>query len=161
MGASARKENNDRSRQLFSESNAIAQKPFSDQETASLRQRAVSPIQAAYAHSMDELKRAKSLGGAGGSPNYIAALAKTNRDRTASLSSGLNDANANLASMTLQGRLGGLNAASGVRPIEGFGWGKLAGLIGSGLGAASGAGLFSGAAKAPRIPTQGLTVGNW
>lgn len=131
----------------------MVDKPYSDQETQDIRTRSLRPIQSAYAHSGQEIQRQSAL--SGGAPNTIAALAKTTRDRTNALSEGTMDVNARLAEdtaskrMQAAGLLGGLQgqrqsyglglmgSQSSVRPYEGFGWGKLAGLVGSGLGAAA------------------------
>lgn len=164
MGANARKINNARSQQLFDQStntygqaNEIAKQPYSDSEISNLRQRAVSPIQSAYAHSEDEIKRQAALGG--GAPNEIAALSKNTRDRTQALSEGINNANAGISQMNLQGKLAGINAAnqstnvaSGIKPNQGVNTGGILGGIGQfGLGLL---GAFGGGAGGGGQNTQ-------
>ena len=164
MGANARKINNARSQQVFDEASTaykgnvnptalegqvqgIANKPYSEQETADMRSRSLSPIQSAYGHSGEEMSRQALLNG--GSPNLIASMAKNNRNRVQALSEGNTDVNARLASDTIDKKLqasgllgqlqdqrqryglGLINSQSNVQPHKGFGWSGLTGFLGN------------------------------
>jgi hypothetical protein len=71
----------------------------SDMDASSIRARAISPTRAVYQNAQNEIKRQSRLHG-GYSPNKTAALAKTSRD----LSSSLSDANTNAEGMIAQMR---------------------------------------------------------
>jgi len=145
MGAGARKINNARSQQEFGQGteqynalNTMAQQPFSPTEVSEMRNRAMSPIQAAYSRAGDEIARQGRLGG-GYAPNATASIAKLTRDRTQQLEDATQGVNAGLAQQTFsnklaarQGALGSIGAEQNTPKYEGFPWGKLI----SGLGSA-------------------------
>lgn len=147
----------------------IAANPYTQQETQDIRSRSLRPIQSAYSSSGEDMKRAALT--SGGAPNLIASLAKNNRNRIQAMSDANTDVNAGIASDTLnkkiqastllgqlQGQrqnygLGLMGTQNSVKPQEGFGWGKLAGLVGQGIGAAS-------SAFGTKKPSGGYTVAN-
>lgn len=86
---------------------------YSGQDIQELRARGVSPIRAAYGNTMMELDRARSLGGGGGAPNYIAALSRAQRELPEQLASATTDVNARLADSIRQGKMFGLQGISG------------------------------------------------
>jgi hypothetical protein len=81
---------------------------YSPQDIADLRARGVAPIRAAYGNSMQELDRARALGGASGTPNYIAALSRAQRELPQQLSDATQNVNAGLADSVRQGRMFGI-----------------------------------------------------
>ena len=152
MGNSAKKKYEQQQQQITSNVGQVAQKvgglvdsPFAPGEEAGLRARAISPIQASYANDEREVNRAKSLGGAGGAPNFIAAKAKMAREKAGSLSDAMRDVNTSISSegfnrrlqaAQTQGQLLGTQKESmGEKPTGGGFWGTL-GNIGMGIGSA-------------------------
>lgn len=87
---------------------------YSPTDIQELRARGISPIRSAYSNSMMELNRARSLGGAGGSPNYIAALSKMQRDVPEQMAGAMTGVNAQLADAIRQGKLSGLAGLTGI-----------------------------------------------
>lgn len=81
---------------------------YSPEDVASMRQRAQSGVTAAYGNTMQHLDRARALGGAGGSPNYIAAVSKANRELPQQLSDATTNVNATLAQQIASNKLQGL-----------------------------------------------------
>lgn len=86
---------------------------YSPQDVQELRARGISPIRAAYGNTMMELDRARSLGGAGGAPNYIAALSRAQRELPEQLAGATTNVNAQLADAIRQGRQFGLQGITG------------------------------------------------
>lgn len=88
---------------------------FSENDLGALRARGISPIQAVYQNSRNELDRQRALQG-GYSPNYSAALAKMSGRLGSSIADATQNVNARIAEMVQQGKqfgLGGLgNLAS-------------------------------------------------
>ena len=89
---------------------------YSPTDIQELRARGVSPIRAAYGNTERELDRARSLGGAGGAPNYIAAASKAQRELPGQLADATTGVNAQLAQDIRSGRLAG---AAGLRGVGG------------------------------------------
>lgn len=87
---------------------------YSPTDIQELRARGVSPIRSAYGNTMMQLDRARALGGASGTPNYIAALSRAQRELPEQLASATTDVNAKLAEDIRQGRLAGLAGIRGV-----------------------------------------------
>lgn len=86
---------------------------YSAQDIQDLRARGMSPITSAYGNTMRELDRARALGGAGGSTNYIAALSRAQRDQPQQLSDAMQNVNAGLAESIRQGKEFGLSGITG------------------------------------------------
>lgn len=195
MGASSRKENNDRSRQTFKEATSIyeanknpnaletqmtglAANPYSDKETQDMRARNQGIIRSAYAGSGRELDRAKALGGDTGSTNYIAAMAKNNRNRTQALTEGTTNVNADLAEKNFAGKMqaGGLasnitgqrqntglsaiGAQQAAPPIKGLPWAQIANTAAQvGMGLATGGGSVAAGGVKKKIANKALGGG--
>jgi hypothetical protein len=87
---------------------------YSPTDIQELRARGVSPIRSAYGNTMMELNRARALGGAGGSPNYIVAASKAQREMPGQMADALTGVNAQLAEDIRSGKLSGLAGLSGV-----------------------------------------------
>lgn len=87
---------------------------YSNQDVQELRARGVSPIRTAYANTMQELNRARSLGGDSGAPNYIAAVSRANRELPQQMADATTTVNAGLADAIRQGKLAGLAGLSGI-----------------------------------------------
>ncbi len=87
---------------------------YSGQDIQELRARGVSPIRAAYGNTMMELNRARSLGGGGGAPNYIAAASRAQRELPGQMADATTTVNAGLADAIRQGKLAGLAGISGI-----------------------------------------------
>jgi hypothetical protein len=82
---------------------------FSPQDIQDMRARGVSPIRAAYGNTMQNLDRARALGGGGANaPNYIAAVSRAQRELPQQLSDATQGVNANLAQQIQQGKLAGM-----------------------------------------------------
>lgn len=95
---------------------------FDEGARADIRARGISPIRAAYGNTMQELNRARALGGEGGSANYIAAASRAQRELPQQLSDATQNVNAQLAHMIQQGRLSGLGGLSQASQADiGFG----------------------------------------
>lgn len=86
---------------------------YSPTDIQELRARGMSPIRSAYGNTMMELDRARSLGGGGGAPNYIAALSRAQRELPEQMAGAMTDVNARLADSIRQGRMFGLQGISG------------------------------------------------
>lgn len=87
---------------------------YSPQDVQELRARGISPIRSAYSNTMMEMDRARSLGGGGGSPNYIAASSRAQRELPGQMADAMTGVNAELANSIRQGRLAGLAGISGI-----------------------------------------------
>lgn len=87
---------------------------YSGQDIQELRARGMSPIRSAYGNTMMEMDRARSLGGGGGAPNYIAAASKAQRELPGQMADAMTTVNADLADKIRQGRLSGLAGLRGV-----------------------------------------------
>jgi hypothetical protein len=81
---------------------------YSPKDIQELRARGTSPIRAAYGNTMMELDRARTLGGAGGAPNYIAAAGRAQREMPGQMADAMTNVNAGLAQQVREGRLAGL-----------------------------------------------------
>ena len=81
---------------------------YSPTDIQELRARGVSPIRSAYSNTMMELNRSRALGGAGGSPNYIAAASKAQREMPGQMADAMTGVNAKLAEDIRTGKLAGL-----------------------------------------------------
>lgn len=91
---------------------------YSDQDITDLRARGIAPIRAAYGNTMMEMDRARAIGGAGGSPNYIAAASRAQRDMPGQMSDAMQNVNAGLADAIRSGKLSGLAGVSGISEAE-------------------------------------------
>ena len=87
---------------------------YSPTDIQELRARGVSPIRSAYSNTMMEMDRSRALGGAGGSPNYIAAASKAQREMPGQMADAMTGVNAELANSIRQGKLAGLSGMAGV-----------------------------------------------
>jgi len=87
---------------------------YSAQDIQELRARGVSPIRSAYSNTMQDMDRARVLGGGGGAPNYIAAASRAQRDLPGQMADALTGVNAQLADAIRQGKLAGLAGISGI-----------------------------------------------
>lgn len=85
---------------------------YSEKDQRELRARGVAPIRSAYANTMMELDRARSLGGSGGSPNYIAAASRAQREMPGQMADAMTTVNAGLADAIRQGRMFGISGIS-------------------------------------------------
>lgn len=81
---------------------------YSAQDIQELRARGMAPIRSAYGNTMMEMDRARSLGGAGGAPNYIAAASKAQREMPGQMADAMTGVNAKLAEDIRTGRLAGM-----------------------------------------------------
>ena len=87
---------------------------YSDKDIQELRARGISPIRSAYGNTMMEMNRARALGGAGGSPNYIAAASKAQRELPGQMADAMTGVNAKLAEDIRSGKLAGLSGLTNV-----------------------------------------------
>lgn len=87
---------------------------YSPTDIQELRARGVAPIRSAYGNTMMEMNRSRSLGGAGGSPNYIAAASKAQRDLPGQMADATTTVNAGLAEQIRNGKLAGLSGLTGI-----------------------------------------------
>lgn len=87
---------------------------YSPTDIQELRARGVSPIRSAYGNTMMQLDRSRSLGGAGGSPNYIAAASRAQRELPGQMADAMTGVNAKLAEDIRAGRLQGLAGLTGI-----------------------------------------------
>jgi hypothetical protein len=87
---------------------------YSPQDIQELRARGSAPITSAYSNAQMEINRARAIGGAGGSPNYIAAMARMQRELPGQLSTATTGVNAALADAIRQGKLSGLAGLTGI-----------------------------------------------
>jgi hypothetical protein len=87
---------------------------YSPTDVQELRARGMEPIRSAYGNTMMELNRARSLGGAGGAPNYIAAASKAQREYPGQMADAMTTVNAELANSVRQGKLAGLAGLTGI-----------------------------------------------
>lgn len=81
---------------------------YSPQDVQELRARGISPIRAAYGNTMQELDRARALGGPGGATNYIAAAGRAQRELPQQMADAMTGVNAQLAQDIRQGKLAGM-----------------------------------------------------
>jgi hypothetical protein len=105
---------------------------YSAQDIQEARSRATQPIQSAYANSMQQLDRARALGGGGANaPNYIAAVSKAQRQLPQQMEGALNDANSTLAQNIRTNQLAGAQGEAGVGQATGqLGQGIQSGMTG-------------------------------
>ena len=96
---------------------------YSGQDIQELRARSVNPIRSAYNNTMMELDRSRALGGNAGSPNYIAAASRAQRELPGQMADAMTNINAELARDIREGKKFGLTGMSGVG-------GNMAGLAG-------------------------------
>jgi hypothetical protein len=87
---------------------------YSPTDIQELRARGSAPITSAYSNAAMEMNRARTLGGAGGSPNYIAAMSKMQRELPGQLATATTGVNASLADAIRQGKLSGLAGLTGI-----------------------------------------------
>lgn len=92
---------------------------YSPQDIQELRARGMSPITASYAATREGLDRSRAIGGAGGSPNYIAALSKAQRELPGQVADAETGVNASLADAIRQGKLSGASGLASVGGTEG------------------------------------------
>lgn len=78
---------------------------YTSDELASLRARGVSPIRAAYANALREMKRRVALSG-GRSANFNAASSRMAREQSEMMAEAMNNLNASLAERVAQNRIG-------------------------------------------------------
>ncbi len=81
---------------------------YSPTDIQEMRARGISPIRAAYGNTMQNLDRARALGGNNGSPNYIAAASRAQRELPGQLADATTNVNAQLADAIRQGRMFGI-----------------------------------------------------
>lgn len=86
---------------------------YSPRDIQELRARGISPIRAAYGNTMRELDRSRSLGGNGGSANYIAARSRAQRELPEQMANSMTNVNAGLAESIRQGKEFGLSGITG------------------------------------------------
>lgn len=86
---------------------------YSPTDVQELRARGVSPIRSAYGNTMQEMDRARALGGNGGAPNYIAAASKAQRELPGQMADAMTTVNAGLADSIRQGKQFGLQGMTG------------------------------------------------
>lgn len=87
---------------------------YTPQDIQETRQRGISPIRSAYGNSMMEMDRARSLGGNGGSQNYIAAQSKALREQPGAMADAMGNVNASLNENIRSNKLAGLAGISGI-----------------------------------------------
>lgn len=87
---------------------------YSPTDIQELRARGTSPIRSAYSNAMMEMDRSRALGGSAGSPNYIAALSRMQRELPEQLSTATTNVNAELANAIRSGKLSGLAGLTGI-----------------------------------------------
>jgi hypothetical protein len=85
---------------------------YSDKDQQELRARGIAPIRSAYGNTMMEMDRARSLGGAGGAPNYIAAASRAQRELPGQMADAMTNVNAGLAESIREGKKFGLSGIS-------------------------------------------------
>ena len=102
---------------------------YSDTDIQELRARGTSPIRAAYGNTMMEMDRSRALGGNNGSPNYIAAVGRAQREMPGQMADAMTGVNAELANSVRQGKLSGLAGMSGIGSTMGGMAGDEAGRI--------------------------------
>lgn len=85
---------------------------YSDKDIQELRARSTNPVRSAYGNTMMELNRARSLGGAGGATNYIAAASRAQRELPGQLADAMTGINAELARDIREGKKFGLSGIS-------------------------------------------------
>jgi len=89
---------------------------YSDDDVRDIRARGISPIRAAYGNTMRQLDRSQSL--SGGSPNYVAAVSRAQRELPQQLSDATQNVNAQLAESIRSGKLQGLSGMTGITEGE-------------------------------------------
>lgn len=85
---------------------------YSAQDQQELRARGTSPIRAAYGNAMQDMDRARTLGG--GAANYIAASSKAQRQLPGQMAEAMTGVNAKLAEDIRSGKLAGLSGITGI-----------------------------------------------
>ena len=122
---------------------------YSPQDIQELRARGSAPITAAYSNAEREINRTRAIGGAGGSPNYIAAMSRMQRELPGQLASATTNVNAGLADAIRQGKLSGLSGLTGIG-------GQMGGLASAESGRQLQAGIANQGAD---LQAQGMTQG--
>lgn len=89
---------------------------YSSDDVRDIRARGISPIRSAYGNTMRQLNRSQSL--SGGSPNYVAAVSRAQRELPQQLSDATQNVNAQLAESIRQGKLAGLGGMTGITEGE-------------------------------------------
>jgi uncharacterized protein YoaH (UPF0181 family) len=89
---------------------------YSGDDIRDIRERGISPIRAAYGNTMRNLDRSQSL--TGGSPNYVAAVSRAQRELPQQLSDATQGVNAQLAESIRSGKLQGLAGMTGITEGE-------------------------------------------
>lgn len=136
---------------LGSASNMAKTGGLSDTDKAAMRSRAMSPIKAQYQLGTENLDRQRALQG-GYSPGYTTALGRFNRQYGQGLSDAATGAEAEIARLVQQGKLGGLGAwGSG---LSGMGSGLLGALGGMNQSIGGMSGLYG------TTPAWTNTMGN-
>lgn len=87
---------------------------YSPTDIQELRARSVSPVRSAYGNTMMQLDRTRSLAGAQGAPNYIAATSRAQRELPGQMADAMTSINAELANNIRQGKLAGLAGITGI-----------------------------------------------
>lgn len=82
---------------------------FSSEDLSNIRARATSPARAVYSNALRNVNRQRALQG-GYSPNYTAAMTRMQREMGQATSDAAVNAEASIAQLVQQGKLGGLNA---------------------------------------------------
>lgn len=90
---------------------------YSGDDIRDLRARGISPIRSAYGNTMQNLSRSQSL--SGGSPNYVAAVSRAQRELPQQLADATQNVNAQLAESIRSGKLAGLAGMTGITEAEG------------------------------------------
>ena len=91
---------------------------YSEGDIRDIRARGISPIRSAYGNTMRQLDTARSIGGQGGSPNYIAAVSRAQRELPQQLADATQNVNAQLAESIRSGKLAGLSGMTGITEAE-------------------------------------------
>jgi hypothetical protein len=86
---------------------------YSPEDVQNMRARANSAVTTAYGNTMMNLDRSRALGGVGGSPNYIAAASKVQRELPQQMSDAATNVNATLAQQIAGNKLQALGGMTG------------------------------------------------
>jgi hypothetical protein len=92
---------------------------YSPTDVQELRARSTQPIRSAYGNTMMQLDRQRSLGGQGGSPNFIAATSRAQRELPGQLADAMTGINAELARDIRAGKQFGLQGITGTGQATG------------------------------------------
>lgn len=91
---------------------------YTPTDITDIRARGIAPIRAAYGNTMQNLSRSRALGGQSGSPNYIAAVSRAQRELPQQLADATQGVNAQLAESIRTGKLQGLQGMTGITEGE-------------------------------------------